>query len=315
MFNKPLTLLSVISIFLPCIFATPASADPRETFFARFVVEVDDGGIIHDYGAANRILAAELLRTLSQQIPAAVCSLANQIDIAEAGQELRDGLPAFDRAAEAILNGDEDLGIVGAEMRPRLAHEIEKLIADWAPIHDAAQRVLDNPSDTEAAHTVYAAVDPMLEQTYHLLAGIEGAYSNPVELLQSDALLLEVSGRMAMMTSRMAYEACRVATDGNDDMLITALRETMQHFEFGLHALRDGAPELGVQAAPTEEIANTLESIASEWTVIDGHLQHVIAGNGLKAAEQEQLYHLLVVELHHVDALEHMYETYAKRVY
>lgn len=267
-----------------------------------------------DTGAANRIVAGGLLRTLSQEIPAAVCHLHNGIDVDEAAALLTDSINKFDTMTLALLNGNAALGIHGGETRRKTIVELENLIADWQPIQDAALAVLARPDDADAAAIVYGSADVMFEKTYHLLSKLEGQYAIPTEVLQSDIMLLEVSGRMAAMTQRMAYETCRVWSGDGTDVVVSDLEATTQILENSMYALRDGLPELGILSAPTAEIAAGLGAVAADWDMIGGYIDQVIAGDVVSVASREDLYHQLAIKLHKVEEIEILYQDYSKRV-
>ena len=309
--KKSAFLLSTLIALLPNSLLAGKTSPP----IPEQIVLAEQTDIIIDMGAANRVIAADLLRTLSQEIPAAVCYLHHNVGVDEASDLLRSSITQFDTALFALLNGDETLGIIGAERLHRVTVEIEELIATWGPIQNAALTVLDDPSDEAAVTTIFDAADTLLDATYHLLSEIEAEYSNPVELLQSDVLLLEVSGRLAMMTQRMAYEACRIWSGDGSEALIADLQKTISQFEAGMHALTNGMPELGIKPAPTPEIAHNLEFVAADWAVISGYLEAAISGAEMSIADRADLYHLLAVKLHKVEELEVLYQTYSKRVY
>jgi hypothetical protein len=270
---------------------------------------------VEDTGSANRIVAASYLRTFSQEIPAAVCHLHQGIDVEEATELLIFSVATFDAIALALLDGNEAMGIIGGETRRKTIVELEALIAIWEPVHDAALAVLADPSDAAAAAIVYDSTDVMLEKTYHFLSEIEGEYANPVEVLQSDVMLLEVSGRMAAMTQRMAYEACRVWSGDGTDELISELEKTIQIFEASMGALSNGMPELGVKPPPTPEIAQGLDVVAADWSTIRGYLDQVLSGAAVSVEVREDLYHQLAVKLHKVEEIEGLYQAFSKRVY
>lgn len=279
------------------------------------VVRVEQLQFVEDTGAANRIIAGDLLRTLSQEIPAAVCHLHNNVDVAEATELLTKSVTSFDTVTLALLNGDEAMGIVGGETRRKTIVELEALIATWEPKRDAALAVLADPTNAAAAEVVYASADEMLDKTYHLLSELEGEYANPVELLQSDMMLLEVSGRMAAMTQRMAYEACRVwSGDGSADVQ-AKLDESVSIFEASMGALSNGMPSLGIAAPPTPEIASILEDVSEDWGILSGYLDQVRSDTDVSLEVREDLYHRLAVKLHKVEELEELYQNYSKRVY
>lgn len=272
-------------------------------------------GFVNDDGAANRIVAAERLRSLSQEVPAAVCHLHNNIDVDEATEVLESSVAAFDFMADALLNGNEDIGIIGAEQKPKSIVEIEALIESWQPIRIAALAVLSNPLDADAAQIVYSSDDDMFEKTYSLLTHIEGEYSNPTEILQSDLMLLEVSGRMAALSQRLAFEACLVWSGAGNAEVVADLLKTMGNFEASRTALHEGMPALGILPPPNAEIAAKLEEISDHWDDVHDALTHVASGADIPVPEREILYHDLITKLHQIEELEELYQNYSKRIY
>lgn len=270
---------------------------------------------VDDTGAANRIVAGDILRTLSQEIPAAVCHLHNAVGVNEATEMLSISVAKFDAITQALLNGDEAMGIIGGETRRKTIFELEALIATWEPKREAAMAILADPTNVEAAQIIYDSADPMLDKTYHLLSELEGEYANPVELLHSDMMLLEVSGRMAAMTQRMAYEACRVWSGDDSAEVVAKLDESVSIFEASMDALSNGMPSLGVAAPPTSEIAANLEAVAADWDVLRDYLSAVRSGSEVSPQVREDLYHRLALKLYKVEELEELYQDYSKRVY
>jgi len=298
-----------------------ATADLNELASPKTVME--DGRLVlaqqfsfvEDTGAANRIVAGDILRTLSQEIPAAVCHLHNNVDVAEARELLSYSIAKFDAVSLALLNGNESMGIIGGETRRKTVVELEALIETWEPKRIAAMAVLEDPADAAAAEIVYASADEMLDKTYHLLSELEGEYANPVELLASDMMLLEVSGRMAAMTQRMAYEACRVWSGDGDPHVMEELDKSISIFEASMDALSNGMPALGVLAPPTPEIEANLRDVAADWEMLSGYLDEIRSGADVSLEVREDLYHRLALKLYKVEELEELYQDYSKRVY
>ena len=279
------------------------------------LILVDLNGFVADEGAANRIVAGDMLRSLSQEIPAAVCHLHNNIDVAEAAEVLAYSIDAFDTITDALLYGNEEIGIIGEETRRKTIVQLQDLKAAWDPIHIAAQTVLDTPADSEATRTVYESTNSMMDQTYRLLVEIEGEYSNPTEILQTDLMLLEVSGRMAAFNQRLAYEACRVWSHDSNEEMVEDLLKTMSYYESSLEALTLGMPSMGIQPPPTEEIANKLAEIGDHWSEVHDQLVFIAEGNEFPVADREALYHDLIIKLHQIEELEVLYQDHSKRIF
>lgn len=318
-------LIKIEPIAVAAVLLASSSASSLEQSNLRSAsgVEVVDGELvltkklvfIEDTGAANRIVAGDLLRVLSQEIPSAACHLHNEVSTEEATQLLSLSVAKFSAVAEALLNGNEQMGILGAEERLKTRLKIESIMADWHPVEEAARKVLADPSDDEAVQIIYDSTDDMMEKTYILLSELEGQYSNPVELLQSDVLLLEVSGRMAAMTQRIAYEACRVWSGDADEEYTAALLEAKGIFDASLTALTHGMPELGIKPAPNDDIATALNAIAQDWDVVSSHLRAVLSDTSTADSLHADLYQRLADKLFKAEELIELYQAYSKRVY
>ena len=269
---------------------------------------------LQDTGSANRIVAADMLRTLSQEIPSSVCHLHNGADIAGSTALLTSGIAKFDAITDALLHGNEDMGIIGGEERRKTVIELEDLIASWGPVREAAVAVLTDPADAAAASTVYESTDVMLGKTSHLLSELEGMYANPVELMQSDVMLLEVAGRQAMMTQRISYEACRIWSGDGSNVLVENLDRTAQQFTFAMNAMTNGMPEMGIIPPPTADIAEQLALVGADWAVVGDHLEAVKAG-GDSAELRADLFQRLNAKMHRMEHIAELYAALSKRGY
>ncbi len=322
MISLPFTDLSLTTVTIALAAALPVHVAAEATIQTQKAMIDADGRpvlieqiqFLEDSGAANRIVAGDLLRTLSQEIPSSVCHLHNGIDVEGSIALLTSGTAKFDAVADALLNGNADMGIVGGEERRRTAVEIEALIASWEPIRDAAIAVLNDPSDAASAMTVYDSTDVMLEKTSHLLSELEGEYANPVELMQSDVMLLEVAGRQAMMTQRISYEACRIWSGDGNDALVADLDKTVQQFAFAMNAMSNGMPEVGINPPPTPEIAAHLAVVGGDWDTITGYLETVKAGEA-DAELRAELFQRLNAKMHKMEEIAELYAAFSKRGY
>ncbi len=272
-------------------------------------------GFVEDTGAAIRIEAGDALRTISQEVPAAVCHLHNGVAPELSAKLLREGLDNFDLMVDALLNGNPDFGIIGGEERGKTKRLIEEIQASWAPLRTAGEEILSDPSDESAVEVFYANASDMLDKTYYLLSEMEGQYTNPVELLYSDAMLLEVAGRQSMLSQRLSYLSCLVWSGAADDNYVDLLNTAAGQFKFAMAAMQNGAPDLGIQPPPTEEIATKLGEMASDFDVISGHLVTVMDTGNLEAEAASSLYTILADKMYKMDEIAHLYAVYSKRVY
>ena len=69
--------------------------------------------LVDDIGAAERVEASDLLRTLTQEVPAAACYLFSGIDMDESRRLMVEARDKFDKNLDALLNGDAEMNIIG----------------------------------------------------------------------------------------------------------------------------------------------------------------------------------------------------------
>ena len=277
--------------------------------------DIVPASLVEDRGAANRIEAGDRLRVLSQTVPAAVCHLHNGVAVDLAATQIVDSLAEFDLLTSALLDGDSILGIEGAEERRRTRMMITDLQAAWAPMRAAAESIVADPTNAVSAKTAYDLATALLDQSYALLSQIEGQYSNPTEILATDTMLLEISGRQSMMTQRLAFLACRMWSGAADANYAEKLQQAGSQFEAGFNALIFGAPGLGVSPPPTEEIAAALDAVAADCATVISKLQNLVATGQKDPAQAAELYRILTEKTDEMDMIAHLYAVHSKRVY
>ena len=304
-FGRPAA-LALLLCFPGLGFANEEAVSPEQ------LVEV---GFVEDTGAAERIEAGDRLRVLSQAVPAAVCHLHNGIATDTASEQLAKGLAEFELLSAALLDGNEALGIIGSEDRRRTRVMIEELRQAWQPMHDAANAVLADSADAAAVATAYGLASAMLDQSYEVLSTIEGQYSNPTEILASDTMLLEIAGRQSMMTQRLAFLSCRMWSGAADDTYKDLLNQASSRFELAFGAMIHGAPELGISAPPTAEIAAALDAISADCGLVIAKLNSLVETGQKDAEAAAELYRLLTEKTDAMDEIAHMYAAYSKRIY
>ncbi|MEL6838641.1 MAG: hypothetical protein AAFP85_05075 [Pseudomonadota bacterium] len=277
--------------------------------------DTQDAGFVEDTGAALRIEAGDELRVVSQEVPSAVCHLHNGVAPELAADLLIEGVEKFDRLLSALMVGDADFGIIGGEEKPRTIRLLDDLQVDWKTMRAAALSVHDNPNDETSVSLVYGMASDMLEKTYVVLSELEAEYSNPVELLYSDAMLLEVSGRQAMLTQRISYLACRKWSSSADNEYIDLLRTATEQYRFAMQAMQNGAPELGVNPPPTPEIDAALHAVGDDTELVLGKIDTLFETGALSAERAADLYAIMADKMHKMEKIAHLYAEYSKRVY
>ena len=294
--------LAILAIGLTPL-AAPAFADTPDIVPASMIL---------DTGAAQRVESAELLRIYTQEVPAAACFYHNGIAPELSRELLIEAHDGFILHYNALLHGDEALGILEAETRRKTIKELKDLDVHWSEMSKAVEDILAG-TDMDHAFEVIAKHNlSLLDEADHLVSVIQAEYSNPTELMQTDVLTIEIAGRLAVLTQRMVKNACKIRTGHASDELTARLTEEIAHYELSLNALLNGMPELGIQPAPTEETQELLREILADWAEVKPTILASTEPDALSDADMEYLFVHMEHEMHRAEDLTHAYVTASK---
>lgn len=280
-----------------CLWAGPGHASDHAPHTAPLAHAPQTGTTARhagDTGAAERVLAAGRVRTLATEIYAAACHLSTGLDAhsttgAVPGRDTRampgaahTSLRSARNEMRSLLNalefGAPRLSIPSGEHRSSTVRDLHALRVIWAPLKTHVNALLEDPDAARehAAMEAYAGV--MAEYSEVLFAAIAGQYANPFELLQIDAVRLDLATRHARDTLQLAALACAVgAGDAPDEAVSDLLALRARVVRTGL-ALRDGLPSMGVPPAPTPRIAAHLDAARATILAADPALERIATG-------------------------------------
>jgi hypothetical protein len=298
--------ISCLAISAACV-SSPAAASPSA------IAPLLDVAFTEDLGAADRIRAADRLSTLSQEISAATCFLHNDVAPDLNHELLSHSIAEFDLILDALANGSEELHIIGAETNRKTLAEIAAIKAEWQPLHAAAQTIVDDHANTPAMEVIYGQSEHLLETTSHLLSELEGEYSHPTQVLLTDVILIQFSGRQAMLTQKIAFEACLVWSGHGGDAQKDDLKVITERFDLIANALYDGMPDAGISAAPTEEIRGALAEVMSDWEDVSDYLDLMTAGGDVDAQDVEWISQVLTTKMKKMEAIVDLYTDFSRR--
>ena len=276
----PIALVATTSI-------TPADATIRVMPSPAFVKPVTSGAdqpavtrvqFLEDVGGSERINFSGKLRMLSQRISAAACNVHAGVALDDNLGRLSSASAEFEKIVEGLEFGDEELGIKGAEERRKTLVRISALKEGWVPFFAAVETLSADPKNADAMAYISQSNIPLLELAKLLVSELSGQYSNPAEMLQSDAMAIDISGRQRMLTQKVSKEACAIASNNPDLGNLDALRGTMSTFEISLTALREGLPAAGLNPPKTPEISQMLDVVVEHWTTAKVEIESLLEG-------------------------------------
>lgn len=268
--------------------------------------------IIQDTGVANRLTAAQVLLSWTQAVPAAACHLHNQVNVEDAAELLAVGDAQVEEVLNALLEGDIFWGIETPETRRKTIAEIEQLRATWAPAQQAARRLLETPTDKDAALILTQASDDLREQTYQLATMLDAQYSSSAEIQARDIMFIQLAGRLVTLNQQMALQACLLWSEGMDQTIADELKQTIQAYNGTLSALRNGLPQMSILPPQIPGIADKLEEIGGVWVQNQPVLNLVAVDEEITDQQRFDLYYNLINEKVVLLDLLYLYQDHSK---
>lgn len=240
-----------------------------------------------DIGASERIDLSGRVHMLSQRIAASTCMLEAGIEPTVSKGILAGSADEMDRIKNALEFGNPLMKVIGAETDQRVLNVIRSVNAKWTPIRDEITDLQTVGYGGEDLSVFTEWNIPFFDDANLLVSEISAQYSNPADLLQRDAILVDLAGRQRMRTQMMLKQACEIWTGkiGGD-----VLAETVNLFDVTLDALLNGEASFGISAAPTAEIEATLTAVNKDWAWVQPMLQKVVRGNTLDEDQTTELY-------------------------
>ncbi len=241
---------------------------------------------IKDVGGAERINMAGRLRMLSQRMSAATCYTRANLDTDIQAKIATDASAEYDKIISALESGDDSMGIFGPEGNRKVLAALQALKDEWATFGPAVNAIKENGGSDADVTLVSTRNLELLAKAQALTTEVSTLYSNPAEMLQSDALRIEISGRERMLTQKMAKEACAIVTGNADLGTPEMLEKSIKTFDASLLALRDGNESAGIEAPPTVEIKAAVDAIWASWEKTKVDLEAISRG---EVSEPEKL--------------------------
>ena len=265
--------LGALSLSVPATVGLAQSASDTTIYLA----ELSD-----DSGASARIELSGELRMLSQRTVAAACYTQFGIDTETTLEALNGAVGETSQILEALAFGNRDMGIPYEENRLKTQVGLGKLMESWIPQAELAIEIASGNGTPEMLADLASQSRPHLDFANVMVAEIAGQYSLPGELLQSDALVIDIAGRQRMLAQQIAKDACLVANDVNAETARAELDSAIEMFDTSLYALFLGMPAAGIQPPRTPEIAASLQTVINRWEALKPMLTE--AANGGDAA-------------------------------
>ena len=240
-----------------------------------------------DIGASERIDLSGRVHMLSQRIAASTCMIEAGIEDTISKGILAGSADEMDRIKNALEFGNPLMKVIGAETDYRVLKVIKRVNSKWKPIR-AEITNLQTVGYSGQDLSIFSEWNiPYFDDANLLVSEISAQYSNPADLLQRDAILVDLAGRQRMRTQKMLKQACEIWTGKINGEV---LAETVNLFDVTLDALLNGEASFGISAAPTADIEAHLTAVNQDWAWVQPMLQKVVRGNELNGDQTTDLY-------------------------
>lgn len=264
-----------------------------------------------DIGASERIDFSGRMHMLSQRIAASTCNMeaGKEVDISRG--ILAGSADELDRILNAVRNGNARMKIIGEEKNPRVLAVLNDIEDQWKPIRSNIRVIMKHGAQQGSFALYDLWNEPFREASNLLVSEIAAEYSDPADLLQRDAILVDLAGRQRMRTQKILKEACHIWKDGATDEEKKRLHTTLHIFDKTMNALRFGALG-GFRPAPSDTVSVALDGILSDWYVARPALLAVADGEAVSDEQITEIYLQLNELLIQSDKIVTLYTRFAK---
>ena len=271
-----------------------------------------ESSFIEDIGASEHIVYAAKLRILGQRIPAAACYQHAGIEKEASAELLQKSVYEFNRIIEGLKYGDAELGLMKAETDRKVLEDIKQVYDVWNPLHAKIDEVMARGSTDDDILYFAAQAYPMGKITNHLVSVISGEYSNPAELLQADAMKLDIAGRQPMLAYTISKDVCLIMAGLDVEKSMEEMAEARQLFSASAQALRHGMPEVGILPTKNQAILDGLDQVIAEWGTVQPILDLLSNGDTATVEQEAQVFFTMSKIAGIMDDVEMMYNQDAK---
>ena len=265
-----------------------------------------------DIGASERIDFSGRLQMLSQRIAASSCYVESGVAPDLGRGILMGSTDEIDRIMNALEFGNARMKIIGAETDARVLSSIKTVANEWAPIRSSIDGLYKTGFVGQDLGFIEEWNVPFFENATILVSEIAAQYSNPADLLQADAILVDLAGRQRMRTQQMLKLACEI-NQGKDQG--KALLASIGLFDRTLKALEVGEPTVGLKPASSEQIDAALAALREDWAKVQPILGAAAADVTLEPEAHRGLFLSLNEMLIKSDRIVAMYTKYVKHTY
>jgi hypothetical protein len=242
---------------------------------------LQDAQFVAEIGASNHLDYADRLQMLSQRVAASACLVLQGVSAGASQDLLATDVAEFNSILDALEYGNDEIGIIGGEDSRSMIDELENLRDLWEGLVPSFLDLSDDDGSRAKLEKIADANLTILGSAKVLVSDIAAEYTNPTELLQADAITMEIAGRQRMLAQQISKDICFLSADLNAAEAAENLTASATTFELSLNALQHGMADAGVKAPPNSQIADGLLAVAADWGRMKPVIEAVLAGEGV----------------------------------
>ena len=204
----------------------------------------------------------------TERIVANACLSVAGLDRIERKAIMRQAMANYQRYLEALVVGDEELGIFGSEGHDRLTDLNKSLSEEWSQYRLSADYFLTMNHDDRALLALTERSKEVLRQSAMLVSETVDIYGAGSASELSLAMTIDIAGRQRMLAQRLVKDICFINVSIGDDAATAQLMSTHALFERSLEQLQSDLPKLPMSEARRTELSQMLGNVAESWSRI-----------------------------------------------
>lgn len=263
---------------------------------------------------AQKIVAADRLRSLSRELSALACHVTQDVAPQHSRKQLQRVSTEFNSALQTLQDDASADRVAMQKPSPEAFAEVAAVKEMWLPVEDAIKTISETPGDAAALSMLGAGGEVLHDLSSLLFTKVKTEFTKPAEVKFRDGLLIDVAGQQAVLTHQISYTACQIWGGDRSAKRMKEFSDAAWMLDRGLASLVHGLPSMGIVPAPNEEIRAELQVALREWrslkVFVVGMTESTVPG-----IARRLLYERLYEEQERLSGIVQLYADHSKQLY
>lgn len=222
----------------------------------------------------TRINIAGRQRMLSQRMAKAACFTIAGIDADAQRKVAQKATKEFSENLSELLDGGPRFQ---GSTDPAIREALDQVLVMSLPLTRAVNQIAAGDKHTVIVTQMLTQNMPTFLQLDQIVGMMEKSGAAGA-LPAGVASTINQAGLQRMLSQRMSKDLCLSYIGLKTTASRQELRKAIDQFDNTLEGLRNGAPDLGIVAAPTPEVARQLAIVADHWSEVKVEMERVAGG-------------------------------------